>query len=670
MQVHIVEESTVADHCRRFSLSDPNDEAYQSPCNHDHTDICKRCRTLDVALSNIRKACSTDLPFSSEEEKEEFFFIIDQAANDIKLWKAHQLRSVNQDQCKQDILSLMDFGSVMITLDWAMKYLPRKYRESQSDWFAKRGLPWHISVVMKKTVGADLETMAIIHIFESTKQDSNAVISLLQHVLEVVKHSDPSITTAYLRQDNAGCYHSANTILGVRELGKKTGIQIKRMDFSDPQGGKGPCDRKAAQVKRHMNIHLNEGNDILSAQQMKKAMLSSGGIPSVKPFLVEMPKTMQPSIPWSGISFINNFQFTEAGLRVWRAYNIGPGRLIQYSSYQTPVISKIRMIDDYMPRTSFQQMKSKREPPASRKARGVDQETSSYVVDSEQVPSHVNTARDETKIIAEGVFCCPEKACTGTYMKHSGLEKHVLSGKHSYQEEKESLLDLAKRKYAEVLSQEQGAIPKIRREDIVDNEEAVDPLPEGWALKTIKRAARFSRKQKEFLEERFEVGEVTGCKEDPVKVAKQMRLAKDSKGQRRFNPSEYLTSQQISSFFSRLASKRRTTGAGLTQKDLEELSDEIEDCCKSAYELEQLENLTRMVQKELGLTHPIMCGTLNICELVKKGKLSSSTNIQTLVDICKTLGISTSDVTSRIRRKAPYADKIKTFVNQCSCSQR
>ena len=103
---------------------------------------------------------------------------------------------------------------------------------------------------------------------------------------------------------------------------------------------------------------------------------------------------------------------------------------------------------------------------------------------------------------------------------------------------------------------------------------------------------------------------------------------------------------------------------------MEELSDEIEDCCKSAYELEQLENLTRMVQKELGLTHPIMCGTLNICELVKKGELSSSTNIQTLVDICKTLGISTSDVTSRIRRKAPYADKIKTFVNQCSCSQR
>ena len=25
-----------------------------------------------------------------------------------------------------------------------MKYLPRKYRESQTDWFGKRGIPWHI----------------------------------------------------------------------------------------------------------------------------------------------------------------------------------------------------------------------------------------------------------------------------------------------------------------------------------------------------------------------------------------------------------------------------------------------------------------------------------------------------------------------------------------------
>ena len=35
------------------------------------------------------------------------------------------------------------------------------------------------------------------------------------------------------------------------------GVSVKRLDFSDPQGGKGPCDRKAASLKSHMRVHLN-----------------------------------------------------------------------------------------------------------------------------------------------------------------------------------------------------------------------------------------------------------------------------------------------------------------------------------------------------------------------------------------------------------------------------
>ena len=85
----------------------------------------------------------------------------------------------------------------------------------------------------------DFHTLAIIHIFEATKQDSNAVIGIIDHVLKVIKDSDPTIDTAYLRQDNAGCYHSASTILSVINTFQRTGITVKRMDFSDPQGGKG-----------------------------------------------------------------------------------------------------------------------------------------------------------------------------------------------------------------------------------------------------------------------------------------------------------------------------------------------------------------------------------------------------------------------------------------------
>ena len=56
---------------------------------------------------------------------------------------------------------------------------------------------------------------------------------------------------------------------------------MKRMDFSDPQGGKGACDRKAASIKSHIRIHVDEGNNVETAKAMVNAIQSKGGVPGV-----------------------------------------------------------------------------------------------------------------------------------------------------------------------------------------------------------------------------------------------------------------------------------------------------------------------------------------------------------------------------------------------------
>ena len=57
-------------------------------------------------------------------------------------WKSRLLRSVNQDGARVQLLEAIDESSVLIVQDWAKKYLPRKYRQRQTDWFGKRGIPW------------------------------------------------------------------------------------------------------------------------------------------------------------------------------------------------------------------------------------------------------------------------------------------------------------------------------------------------------------------------------------------------------------------------------------------------------------------------------------------------------------------------------------------------
>ena len=76
----------------------------------------------------------------------------------------------------------------------------------------------------------------------------------------------------------------------------------------------------------------------------------------------------------------------------------------------------------------------------------------------------------------------------------------------------------------------------------------------GWALKsTPSHRTKFTDKQKQYLNVKFQTGERTGKKAEPTDVSKAMRTAKDSNEERLFCYGDFLKSQQISSYFSRLA---------------------------------------------------------------------------------------------------------------------
>ena len=107
-----------------------------------------------------------------------------------------------------------------------MKFIPRKYRESQADWFGKRGLSWHVSVAMRKLAGKTLQTLTLVHVFQKSNQDSLFVLAVIDDVIEKLKSAMPELKSVSLRQDNAGCYHSAATILGVRQLSVKHNISM------------------------------------------------------------------------------------------------------------------------------------------------------------------------------------------------------------------------------------------------------------------------------------------------------------------------------------------------------------------------------------------------------------------------------------------------------------
>lgn len=111
--------------------------------------------------------------------------------------------------------------------------------------------------------------------------------------------------------------------------------------------------------------------------------------------------------------------------------------------------------------------------------------------------------------------------------------------------------------YATRLEHGAGVVPEVADDMRVSSDANSEALPMGWALKsTTGTRKNLTVAQKSYLTEVFKTGERTGQKADPSNVARAMRRAKQSNGANIFEKSEFLTSQQIAGFFSRLTAKK------------------------------------------------------------------------------------------------------------------
>ena len=240
-----------------------------------------------------------------------------------------------QEEAKQAALDKLDDETCLINVEWAMKFLPLKYRETMCEFFGKRGLSWHISAVVTKK-DSRIEVECFVHIFNFCTQNNYAIASIFEHLFQTIKAEYQSISKAFVRSDNAGCYHNGPLLLCLHEAAKNAGVNLIRYDFSEPQAGKDICDRKTAPMKAHIRRFVNENNDVTTAEEMKKALESHGGLRGCHVAVVEIDpsKDLHEANKIPDISLLYNFKFNDSGIRVWKAYNIGEGKLVEYKNLQ------------------------------------------------------------------------------------------------------------------------------------------------------------------------------------------------------------------------------------------------------------------------------------------------------------------------------------------------
>jgi uncharacterized C2H2 Zn-finger protein len=528
-RAHVSQQASYcATHCRNFALSDPGCDEFREDCDHDHNLYCTSCTLLLEALFKVK-----ELVIRSNC-KDENLYDVEQASENIFGWMKHIVRGIQQEKGKITALQSMTVKSGIVLSDWAMKVLPMRFHEKMEEWFGKRGMSLHIDVLfVLDSDSQQIRKFTYFTIIEKCKQDMFAVACIFQHVISQIQNDFPHITELTCRSDNAGCYSGGAIIMARKEICNDRRIYLKGIEFSEPQCGKDQADRDSAVAKTCFRNYVNEGHDLISAANMKAALDQSlGGLRNSKTCVIEISadKGSLRKITIPNVSQIHSIKFENDLLTIWRYSNIGVGKKIAYQA--TDFIPSYSIINTFP-------MKFHRFQP---------------------IYSHKTNA-----LATEQLLYCNDEACSDIFKDEESLSRHILSGTHSYlSHEGLTTIDFAKVKYAKLLKSESSnnRLPTCLKETVVHCEIEANEFQracqqEGWAINSRKSAVRLSDKQIVFLNQLFDEGERCKLKFSAEKALNKMRLATDSTGMKLFSTCEYLRKDQIQSYFSRLAAKKK-----------------------------------------------------------------------------------------------------------------
>ena len=246
----------------------------------------------------------------------------------------------------------------------------------------------------------------------------------------------------------------------------------------------------------------------------------------------------------SGISQLNNFEYIEdGGMTVSKAFKVGEGRKISKQ--------ELAKVGQPQSETGVKVILPFCDPV---NATGLLKKASTRPPGDQAKQTVVSPTNDE------GIpwFTCPEQGCIKTFRTNQTLQRHLDFGRHEIKLHEESQYDQIRHKWAEhclSLKPQNPSCALTASSSFGVTEENV--LSMGWAQTKSKRRSRFSVKVKNYLLEQFMIGEETGRKVTPAEASARMRTVRTEEGARIFGKDEWLTPQQVNSYFSRLAAMKK-----------------------------------------------------------------------------------------------------------------
>ncbi len=222
-------------------------------CGHAHSVLCPDCQVAwipAVFLAAVQQQ-ATD-----ESVQKQASYLLD----DFQRYIVHLARERWTRHVRDCIIKGMAADEAIITIDWAMKWLPFKILETQREWFGQRGMSWHSASVIRSTDGGKTFTITYINlIMRRDSQTWYEVLQCIQQILTIIHVEQPDVKTVKFFADNAGCYSGNGLYANLRDIGAPFGIHVAGLFHSEAQAGKTEVDAHLGAKKRAVRLQVITG---------------------------------------------------------------------------------------------------------------------------------------------------------------------------------------------------------------------------------------------------------------------------------------------------------------------------------------------------------------------------------------------------------------------------
>ena len=207
-------------------------------CNQPHTVECKACSTFFSLFSDLR----TKLPVECKEN------LLD-IQKQLEYYLAHQTRKVYTNAQITANLAQLDEDGALIIIDYKMKILPCRARETKQQFFGKRGWSLHTVLIYTKKPGNNHEYQIEAHDHWSgdTRQDAWFTASSLHAVFSEMTKKPKWII---ILSDNGPHYHNTEMMALLSNWKTWYDITIKKWIFLEAGEAKTSIDSHHAQVSK------------------------------------------------------------------------------------------------------------------------------------------------------------------------------------------------------------------------------------------------------------------------------------------------------------------------------------------------------------------------------------------------------------------------------------